>query len=70
MGYTIASEGPVKLDLYTILGEKVRALVEESQKPGEYTLDLSAGDLAAGTYFLRLESSGKVVSRQVVLGKQ
>jgi hypothetical protein len=67
--YTVPAEGLVRLELYNTLGARIRTLVEQVQKQGEYRLDLLAGDLPQGTYFLRLESGGKVVSRQVVLGR-
>ncbi len=67
--YTIPEESQVTLELFNVLGERVRSVVSEVQKQGEYKLDLAAGDLPEGTYFLRLSSGGKVVSRQVVIGR-
>ena len=67
--YTVPAEGLVHLELYDALGARVRTLVSDVQKQGEYTLDLVAKDLPQGTYFLRLESGGKVITRQVVLGR-
>ncbi len=65
--YTIPEEGMVMLELYDALGVRVRTLVSEVEKQGEYHLQLDSHGLSEGTYFLRLASAGKVVSRRVIL---
>ena len=65
--YTIPTDAIVKLELYNELGDRVRTLVAEPEKQGEYKLEFSTTDFATGTYFLRLESAGKVVSRRMSL---
>lgn len=66
--YTLAEEGVVKLGLYNVLGERVRTIVSETQKQGEYQLDVLSSDLPQGMYFLRLETGGETLTRRVVLG--
>jgi hypothetical protein len=67
--YTIPDEAPVSLDLFNALGVRVRQVVSESQKQGEYQLDVAADDLPQGVYILRLESGGKLLTRRVVFGQ-
>jgi hypothetical protein len=66
--YTIAEEGPVTLNIFNTLGDRVRSIVSESQKQGEYQMDIPASDLPEGMYFLRLEAGGETMTRRVVLG--
>ncbi len=67
--YTIPAEGPVTLNLYNGLGVQVRTIVAETQKQGEYWLDIPAGNLPQGIYFFRLESGGESRMRRVILGE-
>ena len=67
--YTIPTESVVQISLYNVLGVRVRTLVAESEPQGEYTLNIPLGDLTGGTYFVRLESAGKTITRSVILSR-
>jgi flagellar hook assembly protein FlgD len=66
----------IKLEIYDLLGRRVRALVDERQYPGEYTATWdgkseSGDDLPSGVYFYRLFVSKAEFSkpRKLVLMK-
>ncbi len=67
VNYTVPTEAPVMLELYNELGQKVRTLVAEVQKQGDYQVSLDVSTLPAGTYFLRLASGGNVFSQELIL---
>ena len=45
------------LSLFNVLGQQVRVIVNERQKPGRYEVMLDAGDLPSGTYLYRLRTA-------------
>ena len=64
----------MKLDIYDILGRKVRTLVNEVQNPNTYTLVWDGLDdhgslVSGGVYFYRLQAGTSVETRKMVLLK-
>jgi hypothetical protein len=65
---------PVNLSIYNALGQKVRTLVDEVQRPGEYKIDWNGnndnGDnVATGVYFYRLSMGDERLVKKMVLLK-
>lgn len=72
--YSILEGAPVKLDIYDILGRKIRTLVNEVQNPNTYTLvwdglDEHGSLVSGGIYFYRLQAGTSVETRKMVLLK-
>ena len=44
------------LQVYNVLGELVRTLVNEVEQPGYYEVGFNASGLASGVYFYRIEA--------------
>lgn len=66
--YQIPEEGRVKINLYNILGEKIKTLYKGERNKGEYTLVVSSGELSSGAYFYSLETnSSRTVKKLTVL---
>ena len=61
------SAGKVRLSVYNILGQTVRALVDEIQNPGFYTVSFSGMELPSGVYFYRLETGDFLQIRKMIL---
>ncbi|MEO8446978.1 MAG: T9SS type A sorting domain-containing protein [bacterium] len=59
----------VSLKIYNTLGEEVRTLVNQVMSPGEYSVDFSAGSIASGIYFYRLETDGFAQTKRMMLVK-
>ncbi|MER3522874.1 MAG: peptidase M1 [Ignavibacteria bacterium] len=55
--YDIPTRSFVVLELYDVLGRKVRTLVNELQEPGYKRVQLDAANLASGVYVYRLRAS-------------
>ncbi len=72
--YTLPSQGDVKLEVFDVLGRRVRVLVEESRDTGTYhaTWD-GANDVgrrvASGVYLGRLSFKGKTLTQKLVVVK-
>ena len=67
--YKIARVGLVSLSVYNILGQEVATLFNEEMGPGTYTVVFSGNELASGTYFCRLWTSGYESTKRLVLLK-
>lgn len=59
----------VSLKIYNTLGEEVRTLVNQVMSPGAYSVDFSAGSIASGIYFYRLETDGFAQTKRMMLVK-
>ena len=69
--YRLDTDGPVRLEIYNLLGQRVRALVDEAQTAGAYRVRWDARDAAgrrmsSGVYFLRLHYPGGVQTRRML----
>ena len=57
----------VKLIVYNALGQVVTTLTSAQLEPGMHEMPFSAGALPSGTYFYRLESATKVLTKSMLL---
>ena len=69
--YRLDADGPVRLVIYNILGQRIRTLVDEVQKAGTYRVrwdvrDAAARSVATGIYFTRLHYPGGVHTRRML----
>jgi photosystem II stability/assembly factor-like uncharacterized protein len=67
--YTIPKEGRVRLIIYNVLGEEVKALVNSSQGPGKYSVEFSSRNLASGIYFYEIKFNNSTLSKKMLLLK-
>jgi len=65
--YAVPEQSPVRLQVFDVLGRRVATLVDETKAPGTYSVSFDASNLSSGPYFYRLEASGSVVSRKMVV---
>ena len=69
--YRLDTDGPVRLDIYNLLGQRIRTLVNEVQAAGAYRVRWDARDatgrsVATGIYFTRLHHPGGVHIRRML----
>jgi hypothetical protein len=67
--YKIREEGPVKLEVYDLSGNRVAVLMDDHLKAGEYKAELYASKLSSGIYFCRLTANGSTHSRKILVVK-
>ena len=69
--YRLAGAGPVRLEIYNVLGQRVRTLVKEVQPAGFHRVTWDARDwqdapVAVGVYLVRLKYPGGVQTRRLL----
>lgn len=67
--YELLKNAKVELNVYNLLGQKVRTLVNEFQMKGEYTIIFNSDRLSNGVYVYRLKTSEGVLTRKMLLVK-
>lgn len=68
--YELSTPTRVQLDIYTILGEQIRTLVDDFQTVGMHTVEFTAqNDLPSGMYFYRLKAGSATKTRTMTLIK-
>jgi len=57
--YALKNDASVKMELYTVIGEKISTLIDESQTAGYYLFDFDASKLrlTSGIYLVRLTAN-------------
>jgi len=65
--YSLLQPARVTLELYDILGKRVRVLEQGYKAAGEHSVHLDAADLSTGVYFVRLTAGESSQTRKVVV---
>jgi hypothetical protein len=70
--YSIDADGPVRLEVYDLLGRRVSTLVDDVRRPGRYAaawngMDENGSMLPSGLYMYRLEAAGKSQTRRCTI---
>jgi hypothetical protein len=74
ISFSLPNSGAVKLDVYNVLGQRVRSLVNATLPAGFHEVTFDSRDdrgqeLASGVYFYRLQTNGYEYSRKMLLLK-
>jgi hypothetical protein len=67
--YGLPGGSRVKLTVHTLIGTRIRVLVDQWQDPGVYTYDMFANDLPSGAYFYRLQTEFGTITRRMIVSK-
>lgn len=67
ISYSLPKAGRVKLAVYDVSGRQVATLVDEVMPAGAHEAEFRSDTLAPGAYFYRLETSGKPLSRKMIV---
>ena len=67
--YGVPYKNMVELELFDILGRKLKTLLKQEHEPGEYKFALEMGNLSSGIYIVRLKAAGFSKSIKIVLLK-
>jgi len=70
--FELGEESPVKLEIFNVLGQRLVTLVDKSLKSGAQKilwngLDAQKQPVPAGVYLYRLETSGQISTRKLVI---
>lgn len=67
--YEVASQAEVRVEVYDVLGRKVRTLVNQQQPRGAYTVQFDGSNLSSGTYFIHLKAGNTAKVQKMTLIK-
>jgi len=57
----------INLKVYDILGSEVATLVNEQKKPGFYSVEWNASNIASGIYFYRIQAGDLIQTKKLIL---
>lgn len=67
IAYQLNQSTHLKIEVFNLLGNRVKVLVDENQTPGNHTLKVNAAGLRNGTYILRFQTDNSLTTRKVVV---
>jgi len=67
--YNLPEQSYVIIEVYNILGQKVKSLLSEEQPAGYHTIEWQAGDFASGLYFYKIQAGDYVQTKGCLLLK-
>ena len=67
--FTIPVSGNTTLEVYNVLGQKVKTLLNKEVPSGSYTYQFDAGNLTSGIYFYKLSSGNYTAIKKMILIK-
>lgn len=56
----------VEIELFDILGRKIKTLLSEPKEPGSYKFNLTNDNLASGVYIIRFKSDNFLQSIKII----
>ncbi|MBM3324504.1 MAG: T9SS type A sorting domain-containing protein [Calditrichaeota bacterium] len=69
MRYDVPQAGKVTVTIFNLLGQRVETLFDGRQLAGSYTIAWDAANLPSGVYLCRMDASGFMQTRKMVLLK-
>jgi hypothetical protein len=69
INYQLPQDGFVSLKVYDVVGNVVRTLENGFKSAGSYTANFDGSNLASGMYYYRLETTGYVSTKKMILLK-
>jgi hypothetical protein len=69
INFFLPEDGYVEISVYDLLGQKVKSLLSDFRKSGEYKIQFDASNLPSGTYIYQMKVNNFVSSRKMVLIK-
>ncbi|MDP4219798.1 MAG: T9SS type A sorting domain-containing protein [Bacteroidota bacterium] len=67
--YSVSHDGPVKIEIYNILGAKVRSIVNEFKTAGAYEVSFDGAELPNGTYICSVSADGRTQTKRLSFAK-
>lgn len=69
ISYNIPQRDFYRMDIYNILGQKVRNIINENLNIGSYTKIIDFTDMPSGMYFIQLSSGKSQITKKIALIK-
>ncbi|MEO8088155.1 MAG: C25 family cysteine peptidase, partial [Bacteroidota bacterium] len=65
--YSLTQNSAVKIDITNNLGQHIQNVSDATQQKGLHNIEVDLNDLSKGVYFIRLNNSGKILSKKIVI---
>lgn len=70
ISFTVPQKGSVKMDLFSMTGEKIKELLNEEKERGIYIIEIDLKKYASGIYYYRMTTnSGYTATKKLILIK-
>ncbi|MBC5773801.1 S8 family peptidase [Pontibacter sp. KCTC 32443] len=67
--YSVTAEGTVSVEVFDVMGRKIKTLVTERQSAGRHSLKFDGSKLPGGTYLYRVTANGKTSTNRMMITK-
>ncbi|OGU48703.1 MAG: hypothetical protein A2000_05160 [Ignavibacteria bacterium GWB2_36_8] len=67
--FSVKKSGSVKLLVYDIQGQLIKAILNENKNPGTYTVEFNGSKLSSGFYYYEIESGHSRKVKKMLLLK-
>jgi len=67
VSYTLPNPAEARLELFNLLGQRVRILMSDVQSSGDHQFDFKSNHLSSGVYFLRLTAGDLIATKRLVV---
>ncbi len=67
INYSVEKDGFVNIEVYDVVGNKIRTLVSEQKQAGNYNVKFDGSSLPGGTYIYHINAGGRTTSNKMVI---
>jgi len=67
INYQIPEDGFVNIEVFNLLGEKIKTLVNNYRLPGNYSVNFTGGDSPSGVYIYRMQINNRTLAKKMTL---
>ena len=65
--YQVNKEGRIRILLYSILGEKIKTIIDEYKNAGSYSVIINSDEIPSGVYFYTLETNVQRLVKKLII---
>ncbi len=65
--YSIPEQSTVTLEIFDVLGRRVKVLVREHKNAGNYKIEFRSQNLSSGIYFYRIKAGDFIDTKKMIL---
>jgi hypothetical protein len=67
INYQLPEDGFVNIEVFNLLGEKIKTLVNEYRLPGIYSVNFTGDDSPSGVYIYRMQINNRTLAKKMTL---
>ena len=69
--YFLEKPSKLQVEIYNVIGEKVKSLLNEKQGAGDYQIEINASDVGntTGLYYLKFKVDEEVVIKKIMMSR-